>query len=375
MKNLNILLLLSLLLAACGGVKPAPALVPAPVNTISPRPPEVRVQTATFTLEAPLTQSLTATAPALPGLTLEPRPTTTPDPYAGLTIADLAARSYGAGWPDQPGQPGLQAQETMAVNNYFTRTLISYPSDGLAIYGFMDQPRKGNGPFPVVIAVHGYIDPSIYDTLDYTTRYADALARAGFLVLHPNLRGYPPSDDGYNLFRVGMAVDVLNLIALVRNEAGKPGLLAQADPNAIGVWGHSMGGGIVTRVITVDPGVRAAVLYGAMSGDEQKNFERIFTYFSPGTRGQEELEVPPEALLSISPIYFLDRIQAAVSINHGKQDPDVPLAWSLDLCERLKALDKPVECYNYAGQGHTFHGDGDVLFIQRTIDFFNRTLR
>jgi dipeptidyl aminopeptidase/acylaminoacyl peptidase len=371
MKNLNILLLISLLLAACGGVAPAPALATAPVPTASTPPPVVRVVTATFTPEAPPTSSLTATQSPLPSLTPQPLPTTTPDPYAGLTIPDLAARSYGAGWPDQPG---ITAQETLAVNTFFTRTLIAYPSDGLAIYGFMDHPLKGNGLFPVVIAVHGYIDPSIYATLDYTTRYADALARAGFLVLHPNLRGYPPSDDGDNFFRVGMAVDVLNLIALVRSEAGKPGPLAQADPNAIGLWGHSMGGGIVTRVITVDPGVRAAVLYGAMSGDEQKNYERIFTYFSPGTRGQEELRAPPEALLSISPIYFLDRIQAAVSINHGKQDPDVPLAWSLDLCERLKALDKPVECYTYDGQGHTFHGDGDVLFVQRTIDFFNRTL-
>jgi dipeptidyl aminopeptidase/acylaminoacyl peptidase len=369
MKNLNILLLLLSLMTACRGVAPAP-LQPAAL-----KPPEVRVVTATATRAPALTQTLAATAQPQPSLTPIPLPSDTPDPYAGLTIADLAARSYGAGWPGRPEQPRIVVQETLAVNSYFTRTLISYPSDGLEIYGFMNQPRKVSGMLPVVIAVHGYIEPSIYDTLDYTTRYADALARAGFLVLHPNLRGYPPSDDGYNLFRVGMAVDVLNLIALVRSEAGKPGPLAQADPDAIGLWGHSMGGGIVTRVITIDPNVRGAVLYGAMSGDEQKNFERIFTYFSPGTRGQEELAAPPEALLRISPIYFLDRIKAAVSINHGKLDPDVPLAWSLDLCERLKALNKPVECYTYDGQGHTFHGEGDVLLIQRTIDFFNRTLR
>jgi dipeptidyl aminopeptidase/acylaminoacyl peptidase len=370
-KNLNIPLLIALLLAACGNAPPTSA----PVQTATPKPPVVRVVTATATLAPGPVQRPTETVLPQPSLTSSPAPTDTPDPYAGLTIDDLAGRRYGAGWPGQPDQPGLLAQETLAVNSFFTRTLIVYPSDGLAIYGFMDQPRKSSGLLPVVIAVHGYIDPSIYDTLDYTTRYADSLARAGFLVLHPNLRGYPPSDDGENLFRVGMAVDVLNLIALVRNEAGRPGPLAQADPDAIGLWGHSMGGGIVTRVITIDPNVRGAVLYGAMSGDEQKNFERIFTYFSPGTRGQEELSAPPEAFLRISPIYFLDRIQAAVSINHGKQDLDVPLAWSLDLCERLKALDKPVECYTYDGQGHTFHGEGDELFIQRMIEFFNRTLR
>jgi dipeptidyl aminopeptidase/acylaminoacyl peptidase len=118
-----------------------------------------------------------------------------------------------------------------------------------------------------------------------------------------------------------MAIDVLNLIAIVKETGGQPGSLELADPSAIGLWGHSMGGGISTRVITVSPDVRAAVLYGAMSGDEKKNFERIFTYFSPGTRGQEELKAPAEVFQRISPIHYLERITAAVSIHHGKEDP------------------------------------------------------
>jgi len=283
----------------------------------------------------------------------------------------LTARSYGGGQ--------LAIQEILAVNGYFTRTLITYPSDGLTIYGFMDTPRRispdSRERIPVIIALHGYIDPDIYNTVDYTTRYADALADAGFLVLHPNLRGYPPSDAGDNRFRVGMAIDVLNLIALVKEQAGKPGLLANVDPAAIGLWGHSMGGGIVTRVITISPDVRAAVLYGAMSGDDKKNYQRVFTYFSSGTRGAEELQAPDEVFQRVSPINYLDRITAAVSIHHGKEDPDVPLTWSIDLCQRLQKLTKPVECFTYPGESHTFHGEGDATFIQRTIDFFNRQLR
>ena len=94
--------------------------------------------------------------------------------------------------------------------------------------------------------MHGYIDPAVYNTFDYTTRYADALAGAGYIVLHPNLRGYQPSDNGENLFRVGMAIDVLNLIALVQSQSGGDDPLKNANPNAIGLWGHSMGGGITT---------------------------------------------------------------------------------------------------------------------------------
>lgn len=298
--------------------------------------------------------------------TASPTTTPTPDPYYEYTIEYLDQRTYGGG--------ELQIEQILAENSYFTRYLVSYPSDGLNIFGFMDVPQ-GEGPFPVVIAVHGYIEPSIYQTLDYTTGYADALARADYLVIHPNLRGYPPSDDGPNLFRVGMAVDVLNLIAIVKQQAGQPGVLELADAGHLGMWGHSMGGGITTRVITVSRDVRAAVLYGAMSGDELKNFERVFEVFSNGQRGQEELSVPEEALKRISPIYFLDRIQAAVSIHHGESDREVPPEWSQDLCQRLQDLGKSVECFTYPGQPHTFNVDSEQLLVQRMIEFYNRYLK
>jgi uncharacterized protein len=362
-------LLLTTLLGACT----ASSLTPTATNDPLPAP-------AVWTLTPSLRPSIsgpTDTPTPSPAATLAPiaslTPSTSPtaDQYVGLSIDELAARSYGGG--------ELAVQEILAANSYFTRTLITYPSDGLTIYGFMDipvrrSPEIGTFRYPVIIALHGYIEPEIYQTVDYTTRYADDLARAGFLVIHPNLRGYPPSDSGDDRFRIGMAIDTLNLIALVKAQAGQPGPLENADPQAIGLWGHSMGGGVATRVITVSPDVHAAVLYAPMSGDEKKNYERIFTYFSSGTRGMEELQAPDEVFQKVSPINYLARIQAAVSIHHGENDPDVPLAWSLDLCRRLKQLEKPTECFTYSDQAHTFHDEGDVLFIQRVINFFTRML-
>lgn len=334
------------------------------VPTDSPRPTAATQLSATAVKPLPVLPTRTATS--------EPTHTPTPDPYVGLLIEDLIKRSYGGG--------RLEILESLAVNSYFTRTLITYPSDGLEIAGFLNSPRRppetwGGELYPVVIALHGYIEPEIYQTVDYTTGYADTLARAGFIVLHPNLRGYPPSEEGDNRFRVGMAIDVLNLIELVKSQAGEPGPLEKADPQSIGLWGHSMGGGISIRVMTVNPSVRAVVLYGSMSGDDQKNSERIYTYFSSGQRSAEEIQVPPEVVERISPINYLERVAAAVSIHHGKNDLDVPLAWSVDLCHRLKLLGKPVECFTYPEQGHTFHGDGEILFMQRMVQFFDKRLR
>lgn len=325
--------------------------------------PGLPVPTATPTLTP--TPLATATQPPTPTATPVPTFSPTPDPYFPYTIEYLRSRAYGGGQ--------IEFLEIMEQNLYFTRYLIRYPSDGLNIYGFANIPNDA-GSHPVIIALHGYIDPAIYNTLDYTTRYADALASAGYVVFHPNLRGYRPSDDGENLFRVGMAIDVLNLIDLIQTQAGGTDPLAAADPNFIGLWGHSMGGGISTRVLTVSQDVKAAVLYGAMSGDEQKNFTGIWGW-SDNTRGMEELNIPAEALPHISPMYFFQNITAAVSIHHGMADTLVPPDWSVLTCEQLKALGKNVECQYYEGMPHTFYGQGDEQFIQNSLQFFNQYLK
>ena len=331
-----------------------PPLAPTPTPMPSP--------TATSTTTPTTTLTATPTATATPTPTFTPTPT--PDPYAGLTISDLAARAYGGG--------EIQVEEVLAVTAAFTRSLITYPSDGLTIYGFIDVPR-GEGPFPVVVVLHGYIPPPEYQTVAYTTRYADALARAGYVAIHPNLRNFPPSDGGENVFWTGNAIDTLNLIALVQAWGGKPGLLRQADPERVGVWGHSMGGGAAIHVITVDPGIRAAVLYAAISADPRLNRERDFYW--RGALVYKEVRVSEEDMRRIAPIDHLDRIQAAVSIHHSAADPMVPPAWSDDLCARLEALGKTVECFTYQGLPHTFRGDGDTLFMQRYVDFFDRYLK
>jgi dipeptidyl aminopeptidase/acylaminoacyl peptidase len=299
--------------------------------------------------------------------TATPLPTLTPTlaPYWEYSIKHLRSRTYGSG--------GIEITETLGSNSAFTRHYFRYDSDGLNIYGFVNVPH-GDGPFPVIIALHGYIDPAIYQTLDYTTHYADALASAGYLVLHPNLRGYQPSSEGDNLFRVGMAIDVLNLIALVKEKSAKPGLLQNADPESIGLWGHSMGGGVSTRVLTVSQDVDAAVLYAAMSGDEGKNYEAIDRWLN-GSMGLEELAVPAGVLENISPMYFFEDITAAVGIHHGLEDKLVPVQWSMQTCEQLTALEKEVECHYYEGMPHTFYGAKEKEFIRYTVQFYDRYLK
>ena len=336
-------ILASILLGGCTG-----AVAPTPFPTPAPQATKIAAETAEPKLPQP-------TAPA---------PSTTPDAYSGLKIADLSSRSYGGG--------KIQFEQEQRVSSSFSRHHFDYPSDGLSVHGFLNLPR-GEGPFPVVLVLHGYIDPEEYETLTYTTRYADSLAAEGFLVLHPNYRNYPPSDPGPNAFRVGYAVDVLNLISLIQEQAGQPGPLENADPKSIGLFGHSMGGGISLRLLASQAPVQAAVLYGSMNADEHLNFEKIHEW-SEGQRGLFELNTPAQDLASISPFYYLDGIQAAVSIHHGEDDALVPPEWSDDLCLRLTALGKTVECYSYPGEPHTFIGFGGIQLIERAVAFYHEYL-
>ena len=284
--------------------------------------------------------------------------------YSGLSIEELVARKYAGG--------EIAFVKDLEGSDHFTRKMVSFPSDDLTIYGFMNIPN-GEGPFPVIVVLHGWVKPHLWHTLCYTTSYADALANAGFFVLHPNYRNHPPSDEGANLFRVGYAVDILNLLAIIREQGGKPGPLEKAEPNITGLLGHSKGGGITHRVITVDTAVRGAVLYAGLTGDDRRNFESI-SQWSADPDEIMELKAPEKIVRRIAPIDYMERIQSAVSIHYGDEDIATPPEWALEVTEDLRSLGKEVECFIYPGQGHYLQGESDRLFTERTIRFFNSCL-
>lgn len=309
----------------------------------------------------PLTPPPTPTP--VPPATPEPTPTSTPDPFSVYFVESLRSRSY------EGGQ--IEIAQTLEQFAAYTSYLIAYPSDGLRITGMMNVPA-GEGPFPVVILNHGYYDPAAYTTGRGTQNAADVFARNGFLTLAPDYRNYAGSDSGDNFFRAGYAVDVLNLIASIKT-------LPQAKADSIGVWGHSMGGGVSLEVAVVNPpGLRGVVLYGAMSGDMADNYYRV-AYFrgwaTPGPDWPLPPEAAPETYARLSPIDYLQYVSAPIRIHHGYLDDQVPYDWSLRLDTALKLAGKDSELYNYPDAGHSFYDADWNLFMERCVEFWGEVMK
>ena len=325
-------------------LKPLPTLFPTATNTAVSIPTNTSAPTWTPTIA--------------------PTPSATLDLYQDLTIEALQNRIYGGG--------EIDILDTLEETDTFTRYLITYPSDGLTIYGFMNVPHEGDN-FPVVLMLHGYMPVNEYETVTYTKRYADDLAEAGYFVIHPSFRNHPPSDDGPNPYRIGYAIDVLNLIAIIQEQSQDDfGYLRRADAQNIHLWGHSMGGGVALRVITVLHDVdylQTAVLYAAMSGDEQQNYEKIREW--RGGRGVNfELDASPEYLAQISPLPYVAQLNTDIQVHHSIADDVVPVQWSEDLCAELETFDLPHRCYFYEAVPHTFRGLADLQFMERVRLFY-----
>ena len=181
------------------------------------------------------------------------------------------------------------------------------------------------------------------------------LPRKGYIVIHPNLRNFPPSSivERRGDSHTGYTIDVLNLLAHLRKMAGKEGIFATADIDRMGIWGHSIGGSIAMRTISVEPDAfTAAVLYGAVS-------QRYAT------------------VVEGAGIFDFNDVETKISIHHGESDEVISVEHSRKLCSQFQELGLDPECYFYEGQPHTFYRNqwADPLFMERTIEFFDRYLK
>jgi dipeptidyl aminopeptidase/acylaminoacyl peptidase len=371
-RRLTLFLSLGLWLAAASacGVAPtaAPTVVAAlPSTTWTPAP------------SATATPTLTATPSAT--LTVTPTPTPTLHP---LMIDTLRSREY-------PGSD-IVIEETLEPGVNYSRYLTSYQSDGLKIYALLTVPndeRPASG-WPSIVFNHGFIPPTQYRTTERYVAYVDTLARNGYIVFRSDYRGHGNSEGlaGGAYGSPDYVIDVLNAAAALRR-------YPEADPDRIGMWGHSMGGYITLRSMVTDPDIRAGVIWAGVVA----SYEDLLTRWrrtatpGPGTPGAGALtpvaprgwrgflvnefgspEENPAFWASISANSFLADLSGPVQLHHGTADTSMPLEFSQTLAEQLTAAGQPGELYVYEGDNHNLSGFFS-LAMQRTVEFFDRHVK
>jgi uncharacterized protein len=383
----------ALVLAGCSGSGRAPApATSTPVviaqitnsltveDVAASATPVPAAPTATATRQPTATPQPTSTPTATPPPTETPAPTATPSPTPldPLSIEAMRGQTY-------PGSD-IKIEQTLKAGANYQRYVVSYLSDGLKIYGLLTVPN-GKAPatgWPIIVFNHGYIPPDQYRTTERYVAYQDAFARAGYITLKSDYRGHGSSEGeargGYG--SPDYTDDVMNAMESLKRYPG-------ADPNRIGMWGHSMGGQITLRAMVISKDVKAGVIWGGVVAPytdmltkwrrpssapplnipaRQRRWRQDF-YDKYGTPEQN-----PAFWASISPSEYVADISGPLQLQHASGDEEVPVQFSRDLYAKMKALGEPVEYYEYKGDNHNISGNLATA-LQRSVAFFDKYVK
>ena len=277
-------------------------------------------------------------------------------------------------------------EEVLEAGSNYSRYYTSYQSEGLKIYAYMTVPR-GVTPatgWPVVVFNHGYIPPEIYRSTERYIAYADAFARNGYIVFRPDYRGHAFSEgDARGAYSSpDYVLDVLNALASVKQ-------WPVADPERIGMWGHSMGGYITLRAMVVRDDIKAGVIwagviasYPDMLTNWRRNQNTVPSTIPQNARRWrtvlvEEFGAPeenPERWAAISANSYLDELSGPVQLHHGTADTSVPVEFSRTLEQQIVAAGGVVEYFEYPGDDHNIAGYFTPA-INESVAFFDEHVK
>jgi dipeptidyl aminopeptidase/acylaminoacyl peptidase len=262
----------------------------------------------------------------------------------------------------QTPSPGsdIILEETLEPGGNYYRYIASYQSEGLKIYGLLTIPYGERPPagWPAIIFNHGYIPPDQYRTTERYVAYVDRLASSGYIVFRIDYRGHDRSEGEANgaYGEPGYTVDVLNAVAAIQH-------FPDADPERIGMWGHSLGGYLTLRAMVISPDIKVGVIWAGVVGsypDLLNNWRRndgptptpnpnrrrwrsewVELYGTP--------EENPAFWDALSATSFLADLSGPLQLHHGTADESVPLEFSELLLERIQQAGGTAELYTYEG--------------------------
>lgn len=254
--------------------------------------------------------------------------------------------------------------------------LITWRSDdGDELHGALLLPvgyEKGKR-YPLVVHIYGGEDMSRYinqfggfepEVLNW-----QLLATRGYAVLQPD-----------SVINVGTAMQ--DLAKSILPGINKVIELGVADPNLIGVFGHSYGGYSALALIAQSTRFKVAVCYAGYGdifshyGDMYEHGDAMWIE-STEQRGGKMGGSPwqyRDRYIENSPYFYLDRIQTPLLIIHGADDH--PATWIEGTFVGLRRLGKDATYLKYEGEGHVIEGRANHIdSTNRVLAWFDKYLR
>jgi dipeptidyl aminopeptidase/acylaminoacyl peptidase len=230
--------------------------------------------------------------------------------------------------------------------------LIAYPThDGRDVAALLYRP-PGDGPFPVVLSIHGGPEAQERPMYMYAGFYQYLLAHK-IAVLAPNVRGSTGYGASYQklIHHDWGGAELGDFEQAVRYLRA----LDWVDPKRIAVFGGSYGGFATLSCVSRLPDLWAA----GVSIVGPSNLVTFVKAVPPTWRrlmatwvGDAETE--REFLLSRSPVTYADDIVAPLFVIQGANDPRVVKSESDQIVERLRDRGVAVRYDVYDDEGHGF---------------------
>jgi dienelactone hydrolase len=262
-------------------------------------------------------------------------------------------------------------------------------ADGGALRG---DVRTAGGARPAVVICHGFKG---FKDWGYFPVTADRLARAGFAAVSFNFSGAGVGDDGETFDepeRFGRNTYSAQLadLGVVLQSLGSGALGFQ--PSAIGLLGHSMGGGVVILRAARDHTIQALVTWASVArfgrlwrDDQISDWRRTGRLEVVNQRTGDVLPLYPAILDDLERnLEALDVLRAAGDVRapwliaHGGADETVPVTDAHELASRAPGAARLIleHAGHTFGIRHPWSGSTEAFdrLLEATVDWFARHL-
>ena len=283
----------------------------------------------------------------------------------------------------QPQTSQIVLGRVLGQTGEFTSYLFFYESEGKKISGLANIP-SGEGPFPVVVMLRGWVDPAMYTTGVGTSRAGEILAQNGYLTLAPDFLGYGESEMPANDVweeRFLKNINIADLLAAIDqvNIVWNDEFMAKMDPERVGVWAHSNGGLSALTALELSGKAYPTILWAPVT--QFFPYDVLYYTFEADDKGKAlrknlaDFEKDYEAD-KYSFDEYLDWIneETVIQLHQGTADLYIPISWSDNIVSDLTNLGIKVNYFKYPGAGHNMEGSWDLV-VQRDLEFFNKELK